>query len=145
MPVEVVTRFAVDDAELSALHTLAFGLDGERVTPWAQRLERHALTWVGAFAAGRLVGFVQVCWDGGEHAFLLDTVVDPQWQHRGIGADLVAAAAAGARAAGCQWLHVDFEPHLAGFYLRHCGFRGTSAGLMRLGPPRAGDPRTPGS
>jgi len=26
---------------------------------------------------------------------------------------------------------VDFEPHLAEFYLRTCGFTSTSAGLLR--------------
>jgi GNAT superfamily N-acetyltransferase len=101
--------------------------------PWRQRLQRHALTWVGAFDSGLLVGFVQVCWDGGAHAFLLDTVVDPRWQRGGIGQRLVGAAAADARAAGCQWLHVDFEPQLEAFYLSNCGFKSTRAGLMRLG------------
>jgi len=131
VPIELVSRFIVDDDELSALHTRAFGRGGQ-VTPWRERLQRHALSWVGAFDAGRLVGFVQVCWDGGAHAFLLDTAVDPLWQHQGIGRRLVEAAAADARAAGCHWLHVDFEPHLEEFYLRKCGFRSTPAGLLRL-------------
>lgn len=131
MSIELVSRFPVDDDELSALHVLAFS-GGDEVTPWRERLQRHALTWVGAFDAGRLVGFVQVCWDGGSHAFLLDTAVDPRWQHRGIGRRLVEAAAADARAAGCHWLHVDFEPRLEEFYLGKCGFRTTRAGLLRL-------------
>lgn len=87
---------------------------------------------MGAIDAGQLVGFVQVGWDGGKHAFLLDTAVDPDRQHRGIGAELVRVAAADAASAGCQWLHVDFEPHLEDFYLRRCGFRSTSAGLLHL-------------
>ncbi|MEU4778034.1 GNAT family N-acetyltransferase [Micromonospora sp. NPDC023633] len=128
----LVSRFPVDDLELNALHARAFGGAVEQVTPWAERLERHALTWVGAFDVGRLVGFVQVCWDGGSHAFLLDTAVDPGWQHRGIGTGLVRAAADDAAAAGCEWLHVDFEAHLEPFYLERCGFRPTSAGLLRL-------------
>jgi ribosomal protein S18 acetylase RimI-like enzyme len=129
--IELVSRFPVDDDELSALHARAF--EGEvQVTPWRERLQRHALTWVGAFDAGRLVGFVQVCWDGGAHAFLLDTALDPHWQHQGVGRRLVEAAAAGAAAAGCEWLHVDFEPHLEDFYLRQCGFALTRAGLLRL-------------
>jgi hypothetical protein len=40
-----------------------------------------------------------------------------------------------ARTAGCEWLHVDFEPHLTEFYMDRCGFRPTSAGLLRLTPP----------
>lgn len=132
MSIELVSRFPVDDVVLSGLHARAFGGDPAEVTPWARRLQRHALTWVGAFDAGRLVGFVQVCWDGGAHAFLLDTVVDPGWRRRGVGTALVRAASADAAAAGCDWLHVDFEPHLEGFYLQECGFRSTSAGLLRL-------------
>ena len=35
------------------------------------------------------------------------------------------------RCGGCQWLHVDYEPHLEEFY-QGCGFRPTLAGLMHL-------------
>jgi GNAT superfamily N-acetyltransferase len=130
--IEFVPRFTVDDRQLSLLHARAFGGSLAEVRPWSRRLERHALTWVGAFDTGQLVGFIQVCWDGGAHAFLLDTVVDPDRQHHGIGTSLVNAAADGARAAGCEWLHVDFEPHLEHFYLGKCGFRTTQAGIIRL-------------
>jgi len=128
---EIRIRFTVDDVELSRLHALAFGSEPE-IQPWSDRLERHALTWVGAFGNDRLTGFVQVCWDGRAHAFLLDTVVDPSRQRRGLGQRLVAAAVEQARLAGCEWLHVDFEPHLAGFYRESCGFAPTEAGLLRL-------------
>ncbi|MGC4791979.1 GNAT family N-acetyltransferase [Micromonospora sp. DT178] len=139
MSISMVSRFPVDDVELSVLHARAFGGAVGQVTPWAERLERHALTWVGAFDAGRLVGFVQVCWDGGAHAFLLDTAVDPEWQHRGIGTDLVRAAVDDAAAAGCEWLHVDFEAHLETFYLERCGFRTTAAGLLHLAGRQGAD------
>ena len=137
MTIKIVSRFPVDDAEVSDLHARAFEEPAGRPVPWAARLERHALTWVGAFDGARLVGFVQVCWDGGEHAFLLDTAVDPDAQHQGIGAALVKAAATDAATAGCGWLHVDFEDQLTAFYLDRCGFRSTRAGLLRLtGPQR---------
>ncbi|GAA3080931.1 ribosomal protein S18 acetylase RimI-like enzyme [Kribbella aluminosa] len=126
-----VVRFTVDDQELSALHAAAFdgGLD---VQPWGERLDRWALSWVGAFSDDQLVGFVQVCWDGGAHAFVLDTAVHPDHGRRGIGKQLVLSAAEEARNAGCEWLHVDFEPHLTAFYLDACGFRPTDAGLLKL-------------
>jgi len=79
-----------------------------------------------------LVGFVHACWDGGLHAFLLDTIVDPQHQRQGIGQRLMQPLVAETRAAGCEWLHVDYEPHLAFFYRDACGFRATDAGLMNL-------------
>jgi GNAT superfamily N-acetyltransferase len=125
-------RFDVDDAALTALHARAFGATvPQDVTPWAARLDRHSVTWVGAFTDDALVGFVHACWDGGAHAFLLDAVVDPEHQGRGTGHRLVERLVVEVRAAGCAWLHVDFEPHLEGFY-RACGFGRTAAGLLRL-------------
>jgi ribosomal protein S18 acetylase RimI-like enzyme len=129
--VKYVVRFAVDDGVLSALHAAAFGGAVDR-QPWAERLERWALTWVGAFSNDQLVGFVQVCWDGGAHAFVLDTAVHPDHGRQGIGKQLVLTAAEEAREAGCEWLHVDYEPHLKAFYEGACGFRPTDAGLLKL-------------
>ena len=127
-------RFPVEDEVLSRLHSRAFGSPVVEVQPWASRLARHSLTWVGAFDADELVGFVHACWDGGAHAFLLDTAVEPEHQGQGIGRQLVATLAAEVTAAGCQWLHVDYEPHLQAFYRDACGFRATEAGLLRLRP-----------
>ena len=132
---DVRVRFAVDDAVLSDLHARAFGNLWTATQPWAQRLERHSVSWVGMFAGPTLVGFVHACWDGGTHAFLLDTVVDPGVQRQGIGRRLVEALVAEVAAAGCEWLHVDYEPHLDGFY-RDCGFRPTAAGLVALSADR---------
>ena len=91
----------------------------------------RSLTYVCAFTRGGLVGFVNVAWDGGVHAFLLDTTVAPECRRRGVGTELVRRAADVARRAGLEWLHVDYEPHLDGFY-RGCGFSPTAAGLLRL-------------
>ncbi len=99
---------------------------------WGERLARHSLTWVGAFSDGRMVGFVNVAWDGDRHAFLLDTVVAPELQRRGIGRTLVAEAVRLATAAGCTWLHADFASERAPFYLTRCGLTPTAAGLVRL-------------
>ena len=97
----VVSRFLVDDGELSALHGRAFGGASRADTDWARRLNKHALTWIGAFDDDKLVGFVQVCWDGGSHAFVLDTAVDPDWQHQGIGTSLVRPGHSGGES---SWL-----------------------------------------
>lgn len=45
---------------------------------------------------------------------------------------LVARARDGAKAAGCEYLHVDFEDHLGPFYFGACGFAATNAGLLSL-------------
>jgi GNAT superfamily N-acetyltransferase len=124
-------RGEVGDAELEALHAAAFGrVPGK--SGWTDQLRRHSLGWVCARDGRALVGFVNVAWDGGTHAFLLDTAVAPDRQGEGMGAALVRRAAGEARAAGCGWLHVDFEEPLRRFYLDACGFRPTAAGLLDL-------------
>jgi ribosomal protein S18 acetylase RimI-like enzyme len=91
----------------------------------------HSLTNICAYRADKLIGYVNVAWDGGMHAFLLDTAVHREFRRQGIGTKLVEHAIAEVRARGLKWLHVDFEPHLEGFY-RRCGFRFTAAGLIDL-------------
>lgn len=92
----------------------------------------RSLTHACAYAGGRVVGYVNVAWDGGVHAFLLDTTVDPALQRRGIATELVRRVAEAARQRGAHWLHVDYEPHLESFYTA-CGFKPTLAGLIQLG------------
>jgi len=122
-------RAAFTDAELGALHAEGFG--GTGGGGWWRQVNRHSLGWVCARDGDRLVGFVNVAWDGGSHAFLLDIVVDPRVQRQGIGRRLVERAAVMAREAGADWLHVDFEPGLHAFY-DACGFEPSDAGLLSL-------------
>jgi ribosomal protein S18 acetylase RimI-like enzyme len=104
----------------------------------------RSLCWVSAHVGERLVGFVNVAWDGGRHAFLLDPVVHPEFRRRGVGLALVRCAVEEARALGAEWLHVDYEARHADFY-RRCGFRPTHAGLIALNEDGAGaDPHLPG-
>jgi GNAT superfamily N-acetyltransferase len=91
----------------------------------------RSLTYVGAFDGPRLVGFVNVAWDGGVHGFVLDTTVHRDYQRRGIGTEIMRRAAEIAAKRGLEWLHVDYEPHLHAFYQR-CGYRKTEAGLLSL-------------
>jgi GNAT superfamily N-acetyltransferase len=98
---------------------------------YAANVLQRSLAHVGAYDGDRLVGFVNVAWDGGVHAFLLDTTVHPDHQRQGIATSLVRRAAGLARERGAHWLHVDFEPHLEAFY-RGGGFRPTVAGLIAL-------------
>jgi GNAT superfamily N-acetyltransferase len=130
--IEYVWRGTVHDRELNVLHAEGFDHPPLAIS-WVSQLERHSLGWVCARdETGALVGFVNVAWDGGVHAFLLDTLVAVRARRRGIGTAVVARAADGARAAGCEWLHVDFDPDLAGFYLEACGFVPTPAGVIAL-------------
>jgi GNAT superfamily N-acetyltransferase len=113
---------------LNALFVVAWPEHSERdFIPILQR----SLAYIGAYHETRLVGYVNVAWDGGIHTFLLDTTVHPDYQRRGIGAQLVRTAIDAARAKGVKWMEVDYEPHLEQFY-RTCGFRPTLAGLLDL-------------
>ena len=78
------------------------------------------------------MGFVNVAWDGSDHAFLLDPVVVPEYRGRGIATRMIQLAVVHAGQAGCEWMHVDFEEHLRDFYVGACGFRPTAAGLIDL-------------
>lgn len=91
----------------------------------------HALAYVCAYAGDELIGFVRLAWDGSVHAFLLEPTVRPDHRRRGIGRSLVERAVVVARERGMEWVHVDYEPHLGGFYCA-CGFTPTEAGLIRL-------------
>lgn len=75
---------------------------------------------------------MNVAWDGGDHAFLIDTKVHPDHQRRGIGTELVRIAARHAKTAGCEWMEVDFDEGLEFFYYDACGFVPTRAGLLHL-------------
>ena len=124
-------RGRFENREANALHAEAFDnrvLDDD----WVAQVEGRSLGWVTARDGRRLVGFVNVAWDGGVHAFLLDTMVARAYRRRGLAMRLVKEATEQARAAGCEWLHVDFDEELRSFYLDACGFEPAPAGVIRL-------------
>jgi hypothetical protein len=77
-------RGSFENAEINALHAEAFG---HRVLEddWHTQVHRYSLGWVCARHGGRLLGFLNVAWDGGVHAFILDTIVALDVRHKGIG------------------------------------------------------------
>jgi GNAT superfamily N-acetyltransferase len=133
MTIDYQWRGEFDSLEVERLHAEGFDRTANPANDWWAQVNRHSLGWVIARdETGAAVGFVNVAWDGDVHAFILDTVTARTHQRHGIGSGLVAAATAGARTAGCEWLHVDFEDHLRGFYFDACGFTPTNAGLIAL-------------
>lgn len=133
-PVEVAWRGEFENPEINALHAQAFG---HRVYPgsewdWESLVARHSLGWVTARRLGHLVGFVNVVWDGLVHAWIQDLMVDDDSRRGGIGTRMVAAAVQEAGAAGCEWLHVDFDDEHRAFYIDACGFTPSQGGLIAL-------------
>jgi hypothetical protein len=67
-----------------------------------------------------------------------------RWRGEISDVELVRIATDHAKQAGCEWLHVEYEAHLEGFYLDACGFRPTRAGVIHLFADRprwTGEPR----
>ncbi len=131
MDVRCLWRGDFANAEVNALHARGFG-HPRRVDDWKDQFERHSLGWVCARNGDELVGFVNVAWDGRTHAFILDTLVIARARRHGIGTRMVALAVEEARAAGCKWLHADFDDQLIAFYIDSCGFATSPAGLIAL-------------
>jgi GNAT superfamily N-acetyltransferase len=105
---------------LNALHAEAFD-HAVQDHDWLAQVRTHSLGWVCAFDADTLIGFVNVPWDGAQHAFIIDPVVLKRYARQGIGTALVALATEHARTAGCTWLHVEVDEPLRGFYFDACG------------------------
>ena len=119
----------LSDSELNALFEASW--PGHQDRAFGPIL-RRSLVYVAALAGERLVGFVNVAWDGGVHGFVLDTTVHPDFRRQGIGLSLLRAAARAAAEYELEWLHVDFVPEVAPLY-RKAGYRNTEAGLLELG------------
>ncbi len=134
MTVEHTWRGAFRSREVNELHAEAFGTRTftDEEWDWEGLTARHSLGWVVARDDDVLVGFVNVAWDGLAHAWIQDVMVAVDRRGEGTGVALVRAAGEGARAAGCEWLHVDFDDDLRAFYFDACGFRPTTAGLIAL-------------
>jgi GNAT superfamily N-acetyltransferase len=118
------------NAELNRLHAEGFGhalLEDD----WRSQVRQHGLGWVCARQDRELAGFVNAAWNGGVHAFILDTLVTAAAGQHGVGTEIVATATRHARAAGCEWLHVDFEDDPTDFYYQACGFIPTPPGSLR--------------
>ena len=132
--IDYAWRGPFTNQEVNALHAEAFEtrVFDESEWDWRVLTERHSLGWVTARDGDALVGFVNVLWDGLVHAWIQDVMVPGAAQGRGIGTTVVGLAAAGARDAGCEFLHVDFDDDLRDFYIGACGFTPTNAGLIEL-------------
>ncbi len=122
------------NAEVNELHAEAFEtrVFDESELNWEELTANHSLGWVTARDGDRLIGFVNVLWDGHVHAWIQDVMVSNPHQRKGIGVRIVADARDQAKAAGCEWLHVDFDDDLADFYYSACGFSPAKAGLIDL-------------
>lgn len=124
-------RGSFSNAEVHALHAEASEtwLHDESEWNWVEPCERHSLV---AREGGRLVGFLNVLWDGLVHAYLEHVMVAVDSRHRGIGTGLVDTARAEAHRAGCDFLHVGFGEDHRPFYIDACGLTPVPGGIIEL-------------
>jgi len=123
---------AIDrDAALASeqVETLRTVVGWDRMQGCYERILAHSYTHFSIQSEGRLVAFVNVLSDGLADAFLVDLMVDPGFQGRGMGLTLVRHAIAALKADGIRCVEVIFEPRLEAFY-RRCGFTILSSGII---------------
>ncbi|MHB8094172.1 MAG: GNAT family N-acetyltransferase [Candidatus Aminicenantales bacterium] len=74
---------------------------------------------VSAYAGSRLVGFGRVLSDGVHHALIVDMIVDPEFQGRGIGSGILRKIIDRCRAERIRDVQLFAAKGRAGFYGRH--------------------------
>lgn len=77
---------------------------------------------VCAYEDGRLVGFGRIICDGAVHALILDMIVAPDRQGRGIGSEILRRLVERCRSAGIRDIQLFSAKGKSGFYGMH-GFR----------------------
>ena len=111
------------------LSDLCESVGWSRFGPDYAALDGYALTTSAWTNAGRLIAWTSVVSDNVRHAFLLDVMVHPDFQRRGIGRAVVLRAIEEMRARGVTAFHVDCHADRAGFYER-CGFKMCAGGWL---------------
>ena len=96
---EIEYRAAVPAPEAFARLFATTGWDTEGRLTAATAGEALSHTWyaVSAYDGDRLVGTGRIVGDGVLHALLADVIVDPGYQHRGIGSEIVGRLVARCR------------------------------------------------
>lgn len=124
---EIVRNGKVEPQEIEDLRETV-GWDRSAGT-YGSILPRHYAYYIVRAEDSQLIGYLSVLSDGISDAFLLDLMVHPQHQGRGIGTRLVKRAIQDIRQAGIRCAQVTFDEHLEHFYAR-CGFHIFKGGII---------------
>lgn len=102
---------------------------------WDARVEKYkkkignSYFCVTCFDRDVLIGYADVVSDGIDDAYIRDVIVHPDYQHRGIGSQLLSMITGRVRKDGIKMVHVIFEPSLEAFY-RKADFRIMCSGII---------------
>lgn len=113
----------------SAVEELRVLVGWDRMQGYYGKILEHSYTHFSIQQERKLIGFVNVISDGIADAFLVDLMVHPDHQRRGLGQALVQQAIQALKADGIRCIEVIFDPALEGFYQR-CGFHILRAGIL---------------
>jgi len=127
MNADITRDGPVEPKEIEDLRE-AVGWDRSEGT-YQRVLGRHYAHYTVRDLNDSLVAYMSVLSDGVADAFLLDLVVHPQHQRRGIGTRMVRRAITDMKLARVQCVHVTFDDRLEPFYAR-CGFHILGAGIV---------------
>jgi GNAT superfamily N-acetyltransferase len=131
------TLFIQRNANLKGqqIEDLRVAVGWDRMDGYYDRILARAYTHFSVHADdGRLVAFVNVISDGIADAFLVDLMVHPDYQGKGIGQALAIKVINDLRGDGIRAIEVIFEPHLESFY-RACGFHIMQSGIIDTWKP----------
>jgi GNAT superfamily N-acetyltransferase len=126
------TRTIYRNAQLSGkqIEDLRVAVGWDRMDGYYDRILARSYAYFSVHADDEsLIAFVNVISDGIGDAFLVDLIVHPDYQNRGIGQALVTRAIEKLRADGIRAIEVIFEPRLETFY-RVCGFHILQSGII---------------
>ncbi len=127
MNIDITRNAHVDPKEIEDLRE-SVGWDRSEGI-YERILATHSAYYTVRDRDGLLVAYMSVLSDGVADAFLLDLVVHPQSQRKGIGTRLVRRAITEVKKTGVQCVHVTFDDRLEPFYAQ-CGLHIFKAGIV---------------
>ena len=101
----------------------------DRMEGYYDRILVRSYTHFSIIEDGKLIAFLNVISDGIADAFLVDLMVHPDYQGKGVGHVIVTKTIEALRADGIRAVQVIFEPRLEPFY-RACGFHILQSGMI---------------
>ena len=96
-----------------------------------ERAVRNSFYTLSAYDVGRLIGFGRVMSDGVLHAMIYDIIVDPAFQGRGVGTEILKRLVSRCKDSGIRQIQLFAAVGKAAFYLNR-GFSHRAEGAPGL-------------